>query len=65
MEKLYVFGDSIAKGVIYDEEKGRYVYIRTAFLQRRDYRDYLCIDGIHPNDKGHILIADILLDCRI
>lgn len=33
MEKLYVFGDSIAKGVIYDEEKGRYVYTPNSFLK--------------------------------
>lgn len=31
--------------------------IRYSFLQSNDYRDYLCEDGIHPNDKGHLLIA--------
>ncbi len=34
--------------------------IRTAFLARRDYSDFLCEDGIHPNEKGHRLICDTL-----
>lgn len=38
--------------------------IRSAFLEKRDYSDYLCNDGIHPNAKGHRLIADVLLDYR-
>lgn len=38
------------------------VDIRTAFLQLRNYRNYLCLDGIHPNQKGHALITDVLLD---
>lgn len=38
--------------------------IRSAFLEKRDYSDYLCVDGIHPNEKGHRLIADILIDYR-
>ena len=35
--------------------------IRSAFLQCRDYGDYLSADGIHPNEKGHALIANIVL----
>lgn len=38
------------------------VDIRSAFLQLRDYRDYLCQDGIHPNEKGHALTSEVLLD---
>ncbi len=34
--------------------------ITTPFLIRKDYRDYLCSDGIHPNEKGHALIADTI-----
>lgn len=30
--------------------------IRTEFLKLRDYSDYLCDDGIHPNERGHKLI---------
>ncbi len=34
--------------------------IRSAFLEKRDYSDYLCEDGIHPNERGHKLIQSIL-----
>lgn len=30
--------------------------IRSAFLERNQYRDYLCSDGIHPNGEGYRLI---------
>ena len=35
--------------------------IRSAFLARRDYCDYLSADGIHPNNAGHSLIASAVL----
>ena len=35
--------------------------IRSAFLDRRDYADLICEDGIHPNEEGHKLIAETLL----
>lgn len=31
--------------------------VRTEFLKKYDFRDYLCEDGIHPNDSGQQLIA--------
>lgn len=34
--------------------------ITGAFLAHRNYSDYLCADGIHPNEQGHKLIADTL-----
>lgn len=34
--------------------------IRTEFLRQPNYSDYLCPDGIHPNVKGHALIAQII-----
>ncbi len=36
--------------------------ITTPFLEMVNYRDYLCSDGIHPNEKGHALIANALAD---
>lgn len=36
--------------------------IRSIFLSKRDYSDYLCVDGIHLNEKGHRLVADVLID---
>lgn len=34
--------------------------IRKSFLEKRDYRDYMCGDGIHPNKEGHRLIESSL-----
>ena len=34
------------------------VDITTPFLETVNYSDYLCSDGIHPNERGHALIAD-------
>lgn len=31
--------------------------IRSCFLKNENYSDYLCEDGIHPNEKGHLLIS--------
>ncbi len=36
----------------------RWIDIRSAFLKTPDFRQFLCIDGIHPNSGGHRLIAD-------
>lgn len=36
--------------------------ITSAFLERRNYADYLCEDGIHPNDAGHELIEGAIID---
>jgi len=35
--------------------------IRSAFLEKRNYSDYLCADGIHPNEMGHKLIFDAII----
>ncbi len=31
--------------------------ITSKFLEIKDYSDYLCDDGIHPNEKGHEIIV--------
>jgi lysophospholipase L1-like esterase len=31
--------------------------IRYAFLEEKNFSEYLCDDGIHPNSKGHLLIS--------
>ncbi len=35
--------------------------LRDAFLARRDVYDYLSLDGMHPNARGHELIAEAAL----
>lgn len=32
------------------------VNLRDIFLAARDFKSLLCVDGIHPSDKGHLLI---------
>lgn len=34
--------------------------IRSGFLNRKNFSDYLCADGIHPNEKGHLLISRVI-----
>lgn len=36
--------------------------MRDAFLACRRYPDMLCTDGIHPNDEGHALIAQAVIE---
>jgi len=36
--------------------------IRTRFLQERRIGDFMSIDGIHPNERGHALIRDTALE---
>lgn len=36
--------------------------LRSEFLRQPNYTDLLCSDGIHPNEKGHELIAQIIED---
>ncbi|NLM73753.1 MAG: SGNH/GDSL hydrolase family protein [Clostridiaceae bacterium] len=48
---------SIARSLMCD-----LIDVRSPFLQIRDYSDYLCEDGIHPNVKGHNLINQIISD---
>ena len=37
--------------------------ITSPFLFERNYREFICQDGIHPNARGHRLIADTI--CRV
>lgn len=34
--------------------------ITSKFLEIKNYSDLLCDDGIHPNEKGHMVIADAI-----
>ncbi len=47
---------------IAQETMTRWIDIRSAFLRQPDFRQFLCIDGIHPNDKGHRIIAEKIMD---
>lgn len=32
--------------------------VTSVFLSNKNFGEYICADGIHPNEKGHRLIAD-------
>lgn len=34
--------------------------ISSKFLEQKNYNQYLCDDGIHPNEKGHQIIAEAI-----
>ena len=36
----------------------RLLDLRDAFLDVRSIGDYFCLDGIHPNARGHVLLAE-------
>ncbi len=38
------------------------VDVRSLFLDKKPYRDYICIDGLHPTAKGYDLIAQAFSD---
>ena len=35
--------------------------ITSAFLEHKNYNEFLCDDGIHPNEEGHRLIAESIM----
>lgn len=38
----------------------RLIDITSAFLNRMDFKSLICDDGMHPNERGHRLIADTI-----
>ena len=42
------------------EENARLLDVRDAFLAQPRMTDMICIDGIHPNEKGHAMLFDVL-----
>lgn len=51
---------SVTVGMIANALQVPLIDIRGAFLRNRHYTDFLCEDGIHPNIRGHRLIADAI-----
>jgi lysophospholipase L1-like esterase len=44
------------------ETKTRWIDIRSAFLSHPDFTQFICKDGIHPNEQGHIIIAEKIIE---
>lgn len=62
-EKLFTWQASYSQMIneIAKETKTILIDVRSEFLKYEDYSKFLCIDGIHPNVKGHLLIANFLI----
>lgn len=55
---IYRFHESYSNAVakIADETNTPIVDVRGYFLDKHNFRDIMCIDGIHPNEEGHKLV---------
>lgn len=62
--KIYWWQEKYSSAVlkIAEETNTRWIDIRGAFLQYPDFTKYLCLDGIHPNQIGHKIIANKIID---
>ena len=43
------------------EKRAPVIDITSAFLEKKNYSDYICDDGIHPNERGHRLIEGSIM----
>ncbi len=62
IEAIYRWQEMYSKAVeeLAAEEKIPLIDIRSGFLNKKNFSDYLCADGIHPNERGHLLISKAL-----
>jgi lysophospholipase L1-like esterase len=44
------------------EKKVDCIDIRREFLKVREFSQYICLDGIHPNEAGHRIIFEAVID---
>lgn len=60
IQMIYRFQELYSKTVekIANKTGTMYVDLRSAFLDKHNFKDLLCDDGIHPNEDGHKIIAD-------
>lgn len=47
---------SLSISRIAEETKTPLIDVREVFLEQNDYKEFLCKDGVHPNEKGYELI---------
>ncbi|MEN6391576.1 MAG: SGNH/GDSL hydrolase family protein [Syntrophomonas sp.] len=62
--KLYWWQERYSSAIqkVAEECNIKCIDIRGAFLQYADYTQFLCLDGIHPNEAGHEIIANKIID---
>jgi lysophospholipase L1-like esterase len=62
--KIYWWQERYSSSImtVAERTKTRCIDVRGAFLHSADYSALICRDGIHPNQKGHELIAKTIVD---
>ena len=62
--KIYRWQEKYSSAVlkIAEDTNTKWIDIRGAFLQYPDFTKLLCLDGIHPNEFGHKIIANKIID---
>ena len=49
---------AVVIGRIARSENTKLLDVRDIFLAQDDFNDLMCVDGIHPNEKGHALLYE-------
>lgn len=64
VEQIYRSHESYSKVIkkIAGDYNCYLIDVRSAFLDKTDYSIYLCDDGIHPNEEGHSLMAQEIIN---
>lgn len=64
VKRIYQWHESYSNDIaeIAIETQSIFINCRDAILQKLHPEDYLCFDGIHPNNEGYSLIADMIYD---
>jgi len=63
-DRLFTWHSSYSKMIteVANETGTVLIDVRSEFLKYKDYSQFLCIDGIHPNPEGQSLIANVILN---
>ena len=62
--KIYWWQEKYSSAIlkIAQETNTKWIDIRGAFLHYPDFTKFVCLDGIHPNEFGHKIIANKIID---
>lgn len=63
VNRIYWWQEKYNAGVLQvaNETHCPVIDLRSALLATDDYRDLYCIDGIHPNEKGHQIMTNAVI----
>lgn len=64
IQRIYDYQESYSDAIsrIAREAGTPIVDARRQFLKKPNYRDFICIDGLHPNKEGYQLIFEAFMD---